>query len=133
MSSIFLAAFQLTLLLRCVTSSSPSGPAELLPALLSVGCLHPGLVSLAGTVLFAGRGYSLLLALLYPLLHRQPSQKPAVPSKPSKAPQFAARTDLICLLLFGSACLGFVRFADSVGAEGGGGREDEELGDIPSI
>lgn len=46
MSSIFLATFQLTLLLHCVTSPSPSGPAELLPALLSVGCLHPRLVSL---------------------------------------------------------------------------------------
>lgn len=66
-------------------------------------------------------------ALLYPLLHGQPSQNPA--AKPSKPSRFAALTDLICLL----PSERFVHFADSMGAEGGGGREDEELGDILSI
>lgn len=102
---------------------------ELLHALFSVSRLHPGVVSLqqwagspvcctpwdtapcwAGLVTAFGTlwGAQTWRALLYPLLHRQPSQNPAVPSKPSKTSQFAALADLICLLLFGFACLGEV-------------------------
>lgn len=59
-------------------------------------------------------------ALLYPLLYRQPSQNPAVPSKHSKPSQFSACVNLICLFLFWFACLwevcAFCR------QHGGGGR-----------
>lgn len=104
----------------------------------ALACCHPwdSALGWAGLVTAFGRlrDAQMWRALLYPLLHRQPSQNPAVPSKPSKPSQFAALTDLICLLPEDlPAWERFVHFADSVGAEGGGGREDEELGDILSI
>lgn len=132
MTSIFLATFQLTLLLHSVIYPSPSGHAALQNfsmycsawAASILGWFHSssgraapvccvpwdtalcwaGLVTAFGTLW----GAQTWRALLYPLLHRQPSQNPAVPSKPSKTSQFAALADLICLLLFGFACLGEV-------------------------
>lgn len=70
-------------------------------------------------------------ALLYPLLYKQASQIPAVPSKPSNLPStLLAQISSVSFSLDSPAS---ERFADSMEAEGGGGREDEELSNILSI